>query len=313
VPAVAAALLGLGATVVLSVREARVATAAALLLTALALTRRTGPTVAVAGWGAAAYAAVSAGLLVADLHMQPGAPWSAAGGAALAVGTLLAAGLPVQRLRLLPVLVAGAAAAVIGAGVALWRVPVPVLAATLLVVVALAVVASPWWVVDGLVRVEPAGGGGRSRPVDVARVAAEARLARELLEDLAIGLGAVEVALAPVACRLGGAGAALAGCACALTVLRGRHPHDPGARAARVAGTTGLLVTAVAGLWLHPSWRPVGGALLAGVGGALLLLPRRGDDAPLAAAALRVTETLCLVGLLPLLVAATDVVDRLPP
>jgi hypothetical protein len=231
--------------------------------------------------------------------------WAAAGGAGLAVTTLAMVGLPGRRLLLLPVLVVATAATAVGAALSVRAVPVPVLASSLLVVdVLLAATAS--WVAVGRI----------SRPgsrVDLEVLAAEARVARELLVGLTVGLVTVQVALTPVVACAGTTGVALAGCASAFTLLRARHTAPPAVvLPAVVAGAVSLIATAGVGLWLHESWRPAGSWVLVGAGGVLLAVPSTFGGTLLLRPTLQVVETGCLVALLPLLVVLARVWELVP-
>jgi hypothetical protein len=189
-----------------------------------------------------------------------------------------------------------------------------VLGSLLLVVTVLLEAAVPWLAVGRISH--PAG------RLDPDAVAAEARVARELMVGLATGLGTVQVVVTPLVARQGVPGAVLAGCAAVLVLLRARHHAAsldvlPGS----VTGAVALLAALGTALWLHPAWRPVGGPVLAGVAGVLLAQspvrrpPAGGRDARASDAvlrsALRALEVLLLVALLPLLLVVTDATELL--
>jgi hypothetical protein len=312
----AALLLLLGALTATAAGEARTAAVAALLLFAGALLLgRAAPEPAVlAATAACANAAVAAGLLAAHLRPDAGVVWAARGVAALALASLATVWLASRRLRMLPTLVAGTAAALIGAVLSVRTVPLTMLACVLLVLTVLLSAAVPWLAV-GLI----------SRPhgrLDPDRLAAQAGVARELVVGLAVGLGIVQAVLTPVVAGQGARGLALAASASAFVLLRARH-HAAWAEALPgvLAGGLGLLATAGVALWWHQPWRPAGALVLTGAGG--VLLTRAGGPRPpldgrdgqgsgaLVGLALRALEAAFLAALLPLLVLATHATEAL--
>ncbi|GAA1953025.1 hypothetical protein GCM10009798_10270 [Nocardioides panacihumi] len=313
-PAAAALLLLLGALSVAVAGETRAGAAVALLLLAggIALGRvAPGPAV-VAVTAACAYAAIAAGLLASSLRPGAGVAWAAGGGAGLATASIAMAGLPGRRLRLLPVLVVATAAAAVGAALSARSVPLGALAGVLLVTAVLTAAAVPWIAVGRISR-------PRGR-VDAGRLADEARVARELLVGVAVGLAIVQLTVTPVVAAQGPSGIALASCASAFALLRSRH-HISAAEVlpGLLAGGLGLLLTAGVALGMHEPWRPIGSLVLAGAGGVLLvaawLVPSRRGDARghglLLRPALQALESACLAALLPLLVLATGALGHL--
>lgn len=304
VAAVAGLLLGLGAAALAAAHQPRACAAAALVLAAVALTRRTGGQVALAGTAAAGYAALAAAQLVGRWRPGPGASWSAAAGAGLAVTAVLMAGLARHRLRLLPTVVLGLAAAAYGAGLALSAAPARVLAPVLLVVATAAGAALPW------LAVEPVAAGSRraGARIDPGALEQDARVGRHLLRGIALGLAVVQLALVPLVVAGGPSGTVLAAGLGGVTTLRARH-HGPAAGVlGAVGGPACLLAAAVTALWLHPSWRPAGGGLSAAAGCLLVVLDAaRGVEAsPLGGLAVRVADALCLAAVVPALAVATD-------
>src|SRR5204862_6390264 len=100
-----------------------------------------------------------------------------------------------------------------------------------------------------------------------------ARVARELLVGLAVGLAIVQLTVTPVVAGRGLSGTALASCASAFTLLRSRHHSSrPEVLPGLLAGGLGLLATAAVALGMHESWRPVGSLVLAAAGGVLLVV-----------------------------------------
>ena len=312
-----ALVLLLGALTAAAAGEARTAAAVALLLLAggLVLARAAPQQAVVATTAACGYAAVAAGLLAADLRPVPGVVWAAHGGGALAVASLAAAALPAHRLWMLPALVVATTATAVGAVLSVRTVPLAVLACVLLVLTALVGAAVPWLAVGRISR--PAG------RVDPDLLAAEARLARELMIGLGVGLGTVQVVVTPVVAGQGPWGSGLAGGASVLALLRARH-HAAWAESLPgvLAGGAGLVATAAVALWGHEEWRPIGVLVLAGVGAGALLTQVRGSrpardgrDARASDAVtrlmLRTLEAGLLVVLLPLLLLVTHGTESL--
>jgi hypothetical protein len=307
-PACAASglLLALGAVAAATACAPREAGVVALLLLAAGLTlgrAAPGPGVVLVT-GACGYAAVASALLAAGARPGQGPVWSAAGGAGIAVASVAMAALPRHRLRLLPVLVVAAVAAVVGAVVTARPVPVPVLACVVLAVAVLATTGLPWVAVGRISSI-------RAR-VDAVRLADDARVARELLAGLGWGLAIVQLVVTPVVAGHGTGGLALAGCASAFAAVRSsRAVGVAEALPGLVAGGLGLLATAAVALASNPAWRPTGSAALA-VGAGVLLAGRwLGLEGVLARSARHALEAVCLVALLPLVVLATGTLGRL--
>ncbi|SFC15198.1 WXG100 protein secretion system (Wss), protein YukD [Nocardioides terrae] len=311
---VGAVLLVLAAVPLAVVGDGRLTAALALVLLADGLGRRAAPAAIAATLIAAAYAALAAVQLAADLRPgDVGVACAAGGGAILAVASLAMTGLPAHRLRLLPAAVIGAVGAVIGAVLSIRDVPLSVLASVLIGLGTLVTGGLPWVAVGRITR-------PRGR-VDVDALADEARTARELLLGASVGLAVVHVGLTPLVARHGPAGLALSGCAAAIVLLRARHlAPSLAALPGLAAGALGLLVTVGVALWEHDTWRTVGALGLAGAGGVLLAVARGptagGEDAHgpalLVRPLLRALETACLVALLPLLVLAGGALESLP-
>jgi hypothetical protein len=150
--------------------------------------------------------------------------------------------------------------------------------------------------------------------IDPSRVASDARVAHEILVAISATVGILLVAVAPLAVQLGLYGTLTAVVACLVVMLRTRQYRTGSEVLVGLgSGILGLASVAVAVLYYHPDWRPTLAVVLAGAGAALLaltLLPsgpsvRRGrfGDA---------LETASLVALVPLLVLAVDLSDKLP-
>lgn len=317
-----ALFLLLGAGALLVQREARPAgVAAAAIATVLVgggvVLSRAEPEASVAvGWLAAVYAAV-AGLVLAGRQAGGpifGLPVATAGGAVLLVGVICLLGLALEgRALLLPAVVVGAIFAAAGLLVraADWRAGV-VLAAVLTVVV-LAGSVFPWLAL-GLTSTDvfsPQDVAADPAAIDPGRVAADARIAHEILIGIGATVGLLLVLVAPFAVSLGRFGTLLAVVACAAVMLRTRQYRTGSAVLVGLAsGVLGLLATGAAVLVLHPSWRPATAVILAAAGVvvlALTMLPpppsvRRGRLGD-------VVESAALIALLPLLVVATGVLS----
>ncbi|MBA2955356.1 type VII secretion integral membrane protein EccD [Nocardioides sp. MAH-18] len=293
---------------------AAVVVAAALVTGAVVLSRaQREPEAAVAvAWMAAAYAAV-AGIVLVDPG-SPGTTLLASGGAALAAGLVGLLGLGEGRPLLLPPIIVGAVFALTGLLLRSFDLDAAVVLTIGLVGVVVVGSLAPWMAlgatstsVDQLFEVADIT--AEPRPVDPVRVAADARLAHEILVAVTATVGLLVVLVAPVAVSLGVVGAILAVTCCAVVMLRTRQ-YRTGAEVlvALAAGIVGLLATAGAALWLHPDWRPTVAVLLAGTGALLLavtLLPvapsvRRGRLGDVA-------EAVALLALLPLLLVAVGV------
>lgn len=269
-------------------------------------------------WLAAVYAAVS-GLVLSwqargDAEVL-GLPLAAAGGAVLVVGFVGLVGLAVEgRTLLLPAAVIGAILLAVGLIVHAtdWR--AAVVLTVVLVVVVLAGGVFPWLAlgltstdVDRLyspqdITADPA-------VIDPAKVAADARIAHEILVGISATVGVLLVLVAPFAVSLGLWGTLLAVAACGAVMLRTRQ-YRTGSEVlvGLVLGVLALAVSGVALLWLHPSWRPTTAVVLAAAGAVVLaftMLPatpsvRRGRLGDVA-------ESFTLIVLLPLLVLASGV------
>lgn len=325
---VASALfLLLGAVALLVQHESRLAGVAAgvvavvLIGAAVVLSRaEREPEASVAvAWMAAVYGAVG-GFTLAWTAAGPGeevlgVPLAAAGGAVLLVGFIGLLGLAVEgRTLLLPAAVVGAIVLGVGLVVRATDWDAAVVLAVVLVVTVLAGGILPWLAlgmtstdVDRLyspqdITADPA-------TIDPTRVAADARIAHEILVGISATVGVLLVLVVPFAVSLGLWGTLLAVAACAAVMLRTRQYRTGSEVLVGLAlGVLALAVTAVAVLWLHPSWRPTTAVVLAAAGAVVLaatMLPatpsvRRGRLGDVA-------ESASLILLLPLLVLASGV------
>lgn len=320
--------LGAGALVVQGGPVAGVAAvlvAVALLAGAIVVARAQGEAEAAVAlsWMSAAYAAVGGLLIAAQTHAAQGHSWfglplAGAGLGALLTGLGAVVGLRDGRPLAIPPVVVGSILASTGLVMrAVTFDPAVVLTTTLVLVVIVGSV-FPWLALGatgttveqlysaGDITAEPA-------EIDPARVAADARVAHDILVAFQATVGLLLVLIAPLAVSLGVSGAVLAVVCCVVVMLRTRQ-YRTGLEVlvGLVSGIAGLASCAVSLIWLHPEWRP-GAALALAVAGAVLLALTLVPSPP----SLRrgrlgdVAETAGLVALLPLLVLAIGVVHAL--
>jgi type VII secretion integral membrane protein EccD len=307
----AAALLVQGSSDLAAV--AAVLIAAALCAGAIVLSRVQDEAEVAVGvsWLGAGYATIG-GLLLAPAASEPYAdPLACAGAGALLAGLLCVGGLGRGRILAFPPVAVGAIALATGLVVRATDVePGDVLVVALAVVVLLGSV-FPWLAlgatgtkVDQLftqadITAEPA-------DIDPGRVAADARLAHEILLAISGTVGLMLVLIAPVSVGLGVAGALLAVDACLVVMLRTRQYRTGSEVLVGLgSGIAGLVTAAAAVLVLRDDWRPTLSVVLA-VAGAVLLVATLVPSAPSVrrGRAGDVLETVALLALLPLLVVA---------
>ncbi|MDI6910508.1 type VII secretion integral membrane protein EccD [Nocardioides sp.] len=319
-------LMALGAVALLIQRGSLLAAVAAAVV-AVALTagavvlsrarRETEAAVAVA-WMATGYAAVAGLTLVTDDDPFFGLPVAAAGGAVLLIGLACLVGLGEGRALAIPPVVVGAILLATGLVTRVAELEPAVVPTITLVLVVIAGSVLPWLAlavtgtpVDQMYTVADIT--AEPRPVDPARVAADARAAHGILVAVSATVGLLLVVVAPLAVSLGVAGTVLAAL-CSLVVMLRTRQYRTGSEVlvGLVSGVAGLVAVAVSMLWLHPTWRPTAAVVLAATGAALLaltMLPatpsvRRGRLGDLA-------ETVTLLALLPLLVVAAGLFDAI--
>ncbi|WP_148612328.1 type VII secretion integral membrane protein EccD [Nocardioides rubriscoriae] len=318
-------LMALGAAALLAQGSALASYAAAvvsfaLVAGAIVLSRaQQEPEAAVTvAWIAAGYA-VAAAVMLAEDERDYGYRLAAAGAALAVVGVVCLIGLGAGRTLLIPAVVVGAVLSVCGVLVEQTGATPEVLLSCVLAFVVLVGSVFPWLAlgvtsttVDQLystadITADP-------DDVDPARVAADARVAHEILIAISATVGILLVATAPLAVRLGLYGTLMVVVACAVVMLRTRQYRTGSEVLVGLgSGILGLVAVAVSMLYYHPDWRPTAAVVLAGAGAALLaltLLPsgpsvRRGRFGD-------VLETVSLVALVPLLVLAISVSDVLP-
>lgn len=318
----AALFLGLGAAALLVQRGSDLAAAAtgvvalALCAGAIVLSRAQREPEAAVGvaWLGAGYAAVAGIMLASTDGPLLGQPLAFAGAGALAAGIVCVVGLDAGRTLVFPPVVVGALALAVGLylhsadgdGFA----PAPLLT-TILALVVLAGSVFPWLALGATsTRVDqlytPADITSDPADIEPSQVAADARIAHEILLAISGTVGLLLVLVVPLAVSLGVSGTLLAIDACLIVMLRTRQ-YRTGSEVLTglTAGIAGIATTALAVLALHPDWRPTLAVVLAVVGAVLLaatLTPsvpsvRRGRLGD-------VLESVALLSLLPLLVVA---------
>lgn len=314
--------LALGAAALLVQRGSDLAAAAtglvALVLCAgaIVLSRAQREAEAAVGvaWLGAGYAA-AAGVMVAPVGSDPFAePLAYAGAGALVAGLVSVIGLGPGRTLVFPPVVVGAIALTTGlylrSSAPDGLDPAPLLT-TVLALVVLVGSLFPWLALGATsTRVEqlysPADITADPEDVEPERVAADARIAHEILLAISGTVGLLLVLVAPLAVSLGVTGTLLAVDACLIVMLRTRQYRTGSEVLVGLgAGIAGLAASAVAVLVLWEQWRPSLAVLLAVAGAVLLaatLVPstpsvRRGrlGDA---------LESVALLALVPLLVVA---------
>jgi type VII secretion integral membrane protein EccD len=273
------------------------------------------PEAAVAvAWIGTAYAAVAGLMFAHDQGDFFGYPVASAGGAALAAGVVCLVGLGEGRALVLPPVVVGAVFLAVGLLLTGADFDQDKALTVALALVVMAGSVFPWLAlgltstsVDQLY--SPADITADPDEINPTRVAADARVAHEILVAISATVGLMLVLISPLAVRLGIHGTVLA-VLCALIVMLRTRQYRTGAEVmvGLGSGILGLASVAVSLLVFHESWRPTTAVVLAGTGAVLLaltLLPstpsvRRGRLGD-------VTETVALLAILPLLVLATGV------
>jgi type VII secretion integral membrane protein EccD len=290
--------------------------AAALVVGAIVLSHaQQEPEAAVAvAWIGTAYAAVAGLMFAHDQGDFFGYPVASAGAGAVVAGTVCLIGLGEGRALVLPPIVVGAVFSAVGLLLTGADFDHDVALTVALALVVMAGSVFPWLAlgvtgtsVDQLY--SPADITADPDEIDPRRVAADARVAHEILVAISATVGLMLVLIAPLAVGLGIYGTLLA-VVCALIVMLRTRQYRTGAEVmvGLCSGILGLASVAVSLLVLHESWRPTTSVVLAATGAVLLavtLLPstpsvRRGRLGDVA-------ETVALLAILPLLVMATGV------
>jgi hypothetical protein len=149
-------------------------------------------------------------------------------------------------------------------------------------------------------------------PVDPRVVREDALVGHEILLAVSATVGALLVLTAPLAVTLGLAGTLIAVACCGVVMLRTRQYRTGSEVLVGLAsGILGLVTTAGAVLVVHPDWRATVAVVLAAAGALLLA----GTFVPGSASVRRgrladVAEVTALVALVPLLVLAVGLFDR---
>lgn len=273
-------------------------------------------------WMGVGYAAV-AGLLLTDLVLPAAeddyalALLASGGGVAL-VALACLVGIGAGRTLLLPALVVGALASVAGLLVRSTDLSPAVVLTVALALLVLVGSVFPWLAlgltstsVEGLysaadVTADP-------EELDPERVAADARVAHEILVAISATVGLLLVLVAPLSVTRGLDGTLLVVVACLIVMLRTRQ-YRTGSEVlvGLVSGILGLVSMAVAALVLWPEWRPTTAVVLAVAGGVLLVVTLAPTGPSLRRGRLGdVLETVALLALLPLLVLASGLFDAI--
>jgi type VII secretion integral membrane protein EccD len=293
--------------------NAAIVVAAGLMLGAVALSRTRHETDAAVTLALVAclYAAIAPAAFTWHTAVSA-TPVTAAGAGAIAAAAVGVLGLTDGRTLMLLPLAAGAVLLATGPVVRGTSVDPAVALTTVLVLVVIAGGAFPWLALGATGTGTGVGlahdrGAAAPHRVDPGPIAADVRLAHEILVAVSGSVGLVLALAAPLAVSLGVAGTLVSVLACLVVLLRTRHSR---ARAqvlvGLVSGVLGLVSTALAAAWLRPGWRSAEAVVLVATGAAVLvptLLPGRGSVRRSRLGDL--AETLTLLGLVPSLVVAT--------
>ena len=320
----AALLLGLGAFSLLLQRGSMVAAAAATIIAVLLVVgavvlshaqREREASICLA-WMGAAYGAVAGRMLVPDGDLF-GYPIAAAGAGAMVAGAVAVVGLRSGRALIIPAVVVGSVFGAVGLVMTATTVDPAVVFTTVLVLVVVVGSVLPWLALGATrTNVEQiyshADITNEPVPIDPEVVREDALVGHEILLAVSATVGALLVLIAPLAVTLGLAGTLIAVASCAVVMLRTRQYRTGSEVLVGLAsGILGLLTTAGAVLVVHPDWRSTVAVVLAATGALLLA----GTLVPGSASVRRgrlgdVAEVTALVTLVPLLVLAVGVFDR---
>ncbi len=276
----------------------------------------------VVAWMGVGYAVV-AGLLFADLSLPAtqdayAGALIAAGAAAALVGVACVLGLGLGRALLVPAVVVGAVAVLTGVVVRGTDLGPDVVLTVVLTFLVLVGSVFPWLAlgvtgtsVDQLY--SAADITADRDDVDPGRIAADARVAHEILVAISTTVGILLVLVAPLAVNRGLDGTLLVVVACLIVMLRTRQ-YRTGSEVlvGLVSGILGLVSMSVALLVIWPEWRPATALVLA-ITGAVLLIATLSPSAPSVRRGRLgdVLETISLLSLLPLLVLASGLFDTI--
>ncbi|HEY3529753.1 MAG TPA: EsaB/YukD family protein [Nocardioides sp.] len=286
--------------------------AVALLAGAVLFSRRGSATLAAltSGHLACLYAGV-AGLCWAGRTSMPGAAVALAGVAVLVAGAIAGLGMSTARLMLLPAVAGGSLCAATGLLMQATAVD-PTLPLTIVLTFVLLVTSGfPALALSTSGAGRHALSGASTSPteadgIDMVRLAAEGRLAREILVAVSVTAGLLVVALAPFAVSLGRVGVAIPVLGCVVVMLRTRRYRSGlDVLIGLASGMLGLVSTGVAVLVLDARWRMPVAVVVAAAGVVLLgqtLWQRPRDPRP-GRVGDRI-ESAALVALLPALLVA---------
>lgn len=319
-------MMALGAVALLVLEDSLLAGAAAVVVATalvagsivLSRAQREAEAAVSVAWMGAGYAAV-AGLLLAPADSVFFAyPVACAGAGATLASLVCLIGLGEGRTLVLPPVVVGAIFLATGLVNNAADLDPYVVLTTVLALVVMVGSIFPWLAlgvtgttVDQLY--SPADITADPDEIDPRRVAADARVAHEILIAISGTVGLLLVLIAPLSVSLGLWGTLLAVVACLVVMLRTRQ-YRTGSEVmvGLTSGIVGLASVALALLWMKPEWRPTVAVVLAATGAVLLaatLLPstpsvRRGRFGDM-------VETIALLTMLPLLVLATGLFDAI--
>ncbi|WP_101525650.1 type VII secretion integral membrane protein EccD [Nocardioides houyundeii] len=247
-----------------------------------------------------------------------GLPLVCAGIAVLATGAVAAVGLDEGRVLIIPAVVLGALVAAAGTVIMLLDADPAVVMTVMLTVVVVLGNVFPWLALGATgTKVEQiytlADVTADPDEIDRDRVAADARVAHEILLAVAATVGALLVLVAPLAVGLGVSGTLLVVMSSVAVMLRTRQ-YRTGSEvlAGLVSGIAGLVAVAVSVLFLHSDWRAASAIVLAVVGAVLLVMTLAPPSASVRRGRIGdVVESVALLSLLPLLVLAVGLFERI--
>ena len=317
-------LLALGAFALYLQRGSDVAAAASVIIAALLVVgavvlshaqREREASICLA-WMGAVYAAVAGRMLVPDGDLF-GYPVAAAGAGAMLAGMVCVVGLRAGRALVIPAIVVGSIFAAVGLVMTRTTVDAAAVFTTVLVLVVVVGSVLPWLALGATgTNVEQlyshADITREPTPIDPQLVREDAMVGHEILLAVSATVGALLVLTAPLAVTLGLPGTLIAVASSAVVMLRTRQSRTGSEVMVGLAsGILGLLTTAGAVLVVHPDWRATVAVVLAATGALLLA----GTFVPGSASVRRgrladVAEVTALVALVPLLVLAVGVYDR---
>ena len=318
-------LLALGAFALYLQRGSDVAAAASVIIAALLVVgavvlshaqREREASICLA-WMGAVYAAVAGRMLVPDGDLF-GYPVAAAGAGAMLSGMVCVVGLRAGRALVIPAIVVGSIFAAVGLVMTRTTVDAAAVFTTVLVLVVPVGSVLPWLALGATgTNVEQlyshADITREPTPIDPLLVREDAMVGHEILLAVSATVGALLVLTAPLAVTLGLPGTLIAVASSTVVMLRTRQYRTGSEVMVGLAsGILGLLTTAGAVLVVHPDWRATVAVVLAATGALLLA----GTFVPGSASVRRgrladVAEVSALVALVPLLVLAVGVYDRI--